>query len=340
MNEPLYRDVVVVGGGISGLTVAWHLKRAGMDVVLLESAASVGGCTQTQRRDGFLLEKGPFNVIVRDPAFAALLEDLGEEARVIQASPVAKKRYILHGGRLHAVPTNPLALLTTGLLSMGGRVRLLRGLVYSKPLGNHEETIAQAITRRLGRETAETIVSAAVSGIYAGDIDVLGWNACFPKIAEHDARATSPIGYALRTMLSRRFAKRGGDDSLVACTRDVGSSRGLKPAARDAQTKEDPEERKRRSKIGRANGRETSARKRKWRGLVSLDGGLGAITETLARRLGTDVWTRTNVMAVEREGDGFLVRIRRDDESGEGSSLRCRRLVLAVSATPAGRLLA
>ena len=70
------RDVIVVGGGISGLTTAWHLHRAGMDVCLFEAGNSVGGCTRTERREGFILEKGPFNVMVRDPAFEELLGEV------------------------------------------------------------------------------------------------------------------------------------------------------------------------------------------------------------------------------------------------------------------------
>ena len=61
MNDDL-RDLIVVGAGISGLTAAWSLKKAGMDVLLLEASSEVGGCARTERRDGFLLEKGPFNV--------------------------------------------------------------------------------------------------------------------------------------------------------------------------------------------------------------------------------------------------------------------------------------
>ena len=70
------RDVIVIGAGISGLTAAWRLKQAGVDVCVLESEHEVGGAMRTERRDGFLLEKGPFNVIVRDGAFERLLKDL------------------------------------------------------------------------------------------------------------------------------------------------------------------------------------------------------------------------------------------------------------------------
>ena len=88
------RDVIVVGGGVSGLAASWHLQKAGIDVCLLEAASEVGGCAQTRQREGFLLEKGPFNVIVRDPAFEALLDDIAADRLIVPAYSSAKTRYI------------------------------------------------------------------------------------------------------------------------------------------------------------------------------------------------------------------------------------------------------
>ena len=120
MDHKLF-DVVVLGGGISGLTAAWCLKKAGASVRLIEAGRTVGGCTQTERRDGFLLEKGPFNVVVRDSTFEDLLDDLSSNVRVIVADRDANKRYLLRAGRLHAVPPNPVAMLTTPLLGFASR---------------------------------------------------------------------------------------------------------------------------------------------------------------------------------------------------------------------------
>lgn len=284
MNKPDF-DVVVVGGGISGLTAAWQLHKAGRSVALVERSATVGGYTRTEWRDGFLLEKGPFNVIVRDPAFEALLDDAADEITMITAGKAARKRYIYRRGRLHAVPANPVALLTTKLLSFPARVRLLRGLLVSPPARADEESIGQAAARRFGRETADTLVSAAISGILAGDIDKLSLSASFPGVARFDAEARSVLGHGLR----KAFA-------------------------------------------GRAN-----RHRRKWRGLVSIDGGLGALTQVLGLRLGDGLFTRTSVTEVARAQGAFRIECQRDDS--DVFDLNARRVILASGVTDAERLL-
>lgn len=283
------REIIVIGGGISGLTAAWHLRNAGLDVALLEAAASVGGCMRTERRDGFLLEKGPFNVMVRDADFEGLLTDLSDDLNVVTADPAARGRFIYRRGRLIAVPSNPLAFFASDILSLRGKCRALAGLFASRRGGDREYTLEEFAVRRFGREAAETLVSAVISGILAGDISRLSLEACFPAIRRFDRGHISPLGYEL----SRQFRKRRGPDG--------------KP------------------------------RQRRWRGLVSFDGGLGALCDALACNLGTNLLTGCRVDDVRRERDGFRMVCTQEDSV---RTLRCRRLIVALPAQGASRLLA
>lgn len=284
MNETA-SDVVVVGGGISGLAAAWHLKDAGVGVYLLESGPVAGGFTRTDHRNGFLLEHGPFNVIVRDPSFETLLEAFCDDVRVVAASRASRKRYIYRAGRLVALPRSPLGLLTTPLLSPAGRCRLLAGLAWSARAGGDDETIAQAATRRFGSQVAETIISAAVSGIYAGDIHRLSARACFPGPSRVDARARSLVVYGLMSALRSR-------------------------------RKKNP---------------------RRWRGLISIDGGMGALSTAIARRLGSSMITGCRAESIRAVGEGYVIACRIDGEATR--TISCRNLVIASSAAEAGRLL-
>ena len=204
------RDVIVIGAGISGLTAAWRLKRAGIDVCVLESDHEVGGAMRTERRDGFLLEKGPFNVIVRDGTFERLLKDLDTEIEVIEASrTAARARFVLHDDRLCKVPSNPLDLVTTPLLTLGGKARLLRGLVAGRRGGADDDSIDDAARRRFGPEVADRLVSALCVGIFAAESCELSLNACLPSAAEIDKQSRSPLGF----MIAKRFRQRRNNNT-------------------------------------------------------------------------------------------------------------------------------
>ena len=121
-------DVIVVGGGISGLVAAWRLKKAGIDVGLVEANHALGGCMRTEKRDGLILEKGPFNVLVRDGAFRDLLDECADEIAVVTASEASNARYVYKNQVLHKVPMGPAGLLGTRLLSFrNGTVKPVEG---------------------------------------------------------------------------------------------------------------------------------------------------------------------------------------------------------------------
>lgn len=282
-------EVIVIGGGISGLTVAWHLKRAGVNVVLIEAQDQVGGCTQTERRDGFLLEKGPFNVIVRASDFEDLLAAVSDRVSVVTASSAARARYIYLGGRLLSVPTNPVSLLATPLLSLGGRLRLIRGLLWSRRAGAKEETMEEVATRRFGRQVSDHMVSAVIAGIFAGDIRNLSLAACFPTVGRVDRAARSLIGYGLTAPFRSKKEKKPG-------------------------------------------------RKRRWRGLVSIDGGLGALMDALAAPLGAGLLSRCKVQAVRRDDSEYAVDYLGRD--GRRATACARHVVIASPVQETARLIA
>ena len=115
----------------------------------------------------------------------------------VEISP-ARKRFIYRKGRLVKVPTDPISLLFSPILSFGAKLRLFGGLLMSRRPRDGECTIDDFAARRLGREAADTLVSAAISGILAGDTRELSLPACFPTIGEFDRHAISPIFHGIR----------------------------------------------------------------------------------------------------------------------------------------------
>jgi oxygen-dependent protoporphyrinogen oxidase len=159
---------LVAGGGIAGLSVAHAILRRGGDPLVLESSDRVGGYVQSFARDGIVFEHGPQGFLSERPGTLDLVDELGLADRVVRASETSKRRYVLHGGVLRALPMSPSSFLASPLLSWGAKLRVL-GEPWAKPPPDHEETIREFVTRRLGREVADVLADAAVTGIYAGD---------------------------------------------------------------------------------------------------------------------------------------------------------------------------
>ena len=174
------KSVIVVGAGISGLSTAYFLDRAGSDVTLLELEAVSGGTMQTVREDGWLVETGPTSSLETTPLLREMVKELGIGDEWVYADASADKRYILRGGKLHPLPMTPLAFLVSGL--WGGRAKLR---LLGEPIGGRapaEESVAQFVTRRLGKEFLDYAIDPFVSGVYAGDPARLSVRAAFPKL--------------------------------------------------------------------------------------------------------------------------------------------------------------
>jgi protoporphyrinogen/coproporphyrinogen III oxidase len=193
-------DTVVVGAGISGLTTAFHLARAGRRVAVIEASDRVGGAIRTHEDGVWRFEMGPNTVVENDESVGRLIRECGLEAEKIAALPSARRRYLYKGGRLVPLPGGPGGLLTTPLFPLSAKLRLLREPWIGKAPENAEETdetIAQFVRRRLGQPFLDYAVGPFVSGVYAGDPERLSVRWAVPKIHGLEQRHGSLIRGAL-----------------------------------------------------------------------------------------------------------------------------------------------
>ena len=190
--------VAVLGGGITGLTAAWHLKRAGFTAVVFERARRAGGVIGAVRTNGWLHELGPNSLLEGSQSVADFIEQTGLGPRRIFASPAAKRRYIVRGGRMIALPASPLGFAFTRLFSLGAKVGLLAEPWRKRGAADAEESVADFVLRRLGREFLDYAVNPFVGGVYAGDPARLSVRHAFPKLHAIEREHGSLIRGAIR----------------------------------------------------------------------------------------------------------------------------------------------
>ena len=187
--------VIIIGSGLTGLSAAVALKRRGIAVTVLESAARAGGAVQTERSDGFLVECGPNSMMVNEPEVDLFMREAGLESEIIH--PGAKKRFLVRGGEPVALPSSPAGAVATPLFSLRGKMRVLGEPFIAR--GNaDDESLAGLVRRRLGGEILNYAIEPFVAGIYAGDPEKLSARHAFPKLWSLEREHGSFIRGALR----------------------------------------------------------------------------------------------------------------------------------------------
>jgi oxygen-dependent protoporphyrinogen oxidase len=190
--------VAVLGAGITGLTAAWYLRQAGVPVVVFEASPRAGGAISSSAHDGWLQEAGPNSLLEGSSAVTELVEAVGLGPRRLYAAPAAKNRYVVRGGRLVAMPGSPLGFLRTPLFSFRAKLGLLGEPWRARSPSEAEESVAQFVERRLGREFLDYAVNPFVGGVYAGDPRQLSVRHAFPKLHALEQKHGSLLRGALR----------------------------------------------------------------------------------------------------------------------------------------------
>ncbi|MBC7898931.1 MAG: protoporphyrinogen oxidase [Saprospiraceae bacterium] len=176
------RKICIIGGGISGLTAAFLLKKNGFDVTLFEKTNFVGGNIQSVRIDDYLIEYAP-NSLLKSPRLVDLIKELKLETEVLAADAENTKRYVLQDGKLESLPMSIAGMATNDFFSWKARLRLLRE-PFVRTRSPENESVAEFFERRLGREIVDKAADPFISGIYAGNPANLSIKAAFPRLYE------------------------------------------------------------------------------------------------------------------------------------------------------------
>ena len=238
------RQIIIIGGGISGLAVLHYLQkrfgsRPDVHLRLLEQNSRVGGAIQSQPENGCLFEAGPNGFGDSKPTTLELVEELGLKDRLIVANPRSRLRYISLRNQLQVIPLNPVELLRFQPLSFRDKLRIFAEMFIPKGR-NPDETVFEFGRRRFGENFVKYFFDPMVSGIFAGDAQDLNLKSAFPRIYELEQK----YGSLIKGMLSMKRnsplpnppyegeGKMGGDNEkfsppLVGGVRGGGKGAGL-----------------------------------------------------------------------------------------------------------------
>ena len=188
--------IAIIGGGISGLSTAYYLAKAGIPSTLIEARPRLGGVIQSEHVEGCVIEAGPDSFLSMKPAAMDLIRELGLAGEVIGSNDHLRVTYVWKGGRLVPlpdglqlmVPTKLVPLLATRLLSWPTKLRM--GLELFHPPGRHPEdqSVANFITSHYGAEAVDYLAEPLLSGIYGGSPSALSISSVLPRFVELEAK--------------------------------------------------------------------------------------------------------------------------------------------------------
>ncbi|MEE8320657.1 MAG: protoporphyrinogen oxidase [Gammaproteobacteria bacterium] len=198
-------DVLIVGGGISGLAIARLLANEGMHVEVWERDNRPGGKINTELYQGYRLEQSASMVVNFRREVKRFLIESGLDACKTPLTPI-KKRYLICDNQLHPVPLKLLPMIASPLWSWRGMLRM--AMEPFIPRGGHEnETVADFIRRRLGNEILEKAMEPYIAGLLASDADHANAFSTLPRLTALERRYGSlTLGILAHKLLGRRTA--------------------------------------------------------------------------------------------------------------------------------------
>lgn len=229
--EKIETDIVIIGAGLTGLTTAFHLKRAGRNVQVLECKDRVGGQIRTYCENGFTFESGPNTGVISYPEVAELFSALSPACQLETAREESRRRLIWKGNAFRDLPSGLWSAIATPLFTWGDKFRIL-GEPFRAKGTDPDEPVGRLAARRLGKSFLNYAVDPFLSGVYAGDPMKLITRYALPKLYNLEqqygsfikgtiAKAKLPKTERDRLATKKVFSATGGLNSLTEAMAEV-----------------------------------------------------------------------------------------------------------------------
>ncbi len=187
--------VAVIGGGVSGLTIAYLLKQKDIEVCVFERSHRAGGVIGTKIESGYLIEHGASSLLNTEPKTFELIKLLNLDNQVVKAKADASHRYIYINKTLHKVPFSPPEFLKTKLLSFSTKMKIWLESRFPPKIVDSPDTrtLFDFAKDHFGEELAENVVRPMMVGVFGGDAAKLSLNRSLPRMVEMEKQYKSLI---------------------------------------------------------------------------------------------------------------------------------------------------
>jgi protoporphyrinogen/coproporphyrinogen III oxidase len=211
--------ILIVGGGISGLSAAYYLNKSGVRPTLVEKAPQLGGVIRTSVQQGCVLEAGPDSFMAAKPWAMDLIREVGLADQVIGSNDHLRVTYILKKGKLvplpdglmMMVPTKIMPLVGTRLLSWGTKIRMGLELLRRPPKAPlADRSVYDFLLDHYGQESIDYLAEPLLAGVYGGDPREMSVNSVLARFVEIEAK----YGSLTRGVLAAPRPKGSGSGSL------------------------------------------------------------------------------------------------------------------------------
>ena len=175
-------DIIILGAGISGLTLGYYLNKNGKDFLVFESSKFTGGNIKTRNKEGFICENGPNTILMNNESVHDLISELKIKNDLIYPNNNNSKRFLIKEGKLIQIPQSFGQFIKSNILSFSSKIRVFSEIFIKK--SKTSLSVYDFFKRRFGKEFHDILIEPFLTGVYAGNTREMSIKHVLKKIWE------------------------------------------------------------------------------------------------------------------------------------------------------------